>query len=1360
MFSPDATIHSGHTNSLRNPRRRQRNDSEGVRHPRKRSKISSETFSPSPDKIPNGNGFLGVNGHARNENRAESVSLREVPVREKKLNGVGKRATKGDGSIVLTQNPHYSVRQLPSIPDQLEAESTPYRGSSLPFSNLALALTFNKAFIWDYTLPTTSPTTRTVDLPYSTRLTEPLPLGSLVTSGPSREVGLVVVFPSTGHIKFWEDVDNVASLNLLKNHRGGLDSKVHLPDKATITEIIDAGHAGFILLLSNGQLAQLMVRDSQGRSNINVDFLPFDGTSANNGLFSISGFGKIFRVHKCKHDIAAAKVRPSTTKGQMEVVATSSSGLFKIWNINWSGQHALDFEVDAHEEIAAAVYSDLDHDSSHNSTIKVIDFAFLPEPFGTISDVARQKSKRTIQTLALVSVANTSSLRYSLVEVDLHSGGSDIRRAFPLDSYRSSITNHDCKVPKLLLPHPGHTVTIVFEDAVVLASLQIKESSPESQLLADSGELQSPYQDCFYLNIKDGFSLQGHEIEDRTGKDTLSQCILFSYPAGIVRITTLDPEKFDNGTDTARVTAKSKIEQVVFFSGVPGQIIDFSRKPELQFSNDEVELAALHVSKDILRSNSETFQAMAFNMDRQLSMRAQSLHLLAVYISANYPSISHSCKWKLLRDAEKLASVRKVWKYHDRNLQNETPQQRLLLPEWLEIVHGRHKTEARVEIGELDLVRQWFTRDVSRWESLVPSAYAYLQVNCKGGGFALADLLHQALETVEIVYGSLHAALEFRELHAENYGLIGEDFENGILRSNYEGLPEFWTSSHNLVNTTRTLVKLVSQQIGRPDDDIDDTLNAEVAQSLPKLARLCCVLNIERYTWYLHQDDAEKRVIGERIKREFDTVVQHELLTALNLADQQEQGIEIAEWLRNMTELVNLISTQFNMLFDTVRDFGDREGQYKSMADNQLDIAKERLQHFFNKYGNDFATPYFLRYLETKQPALIFNPSMSNSQYRKEFLQADPSRAKLRWINEVIVEKNPHEAANALLTVAETQETNIWCKKVELSIAKLSLLAADKIAALQRNSTELKLTTLQNKLYNHISLTVLESLDQDSALDLVMGTYAAKRVHRRPGVRQVIRLGFELLINQRVLDADMLIDILTLMDHEKSQSSADDISGQQFYLALDVLATSKSSKSPFIYESLQKLIWKRCYFMDDWNTINKTEGKSDEHVGRVLQKTVLFRTLKACAKATLLKGAPHVIPIPPSECVSAGCSPQELIHRFPSEDMHHHVMSDNAKDGEQLTKYIEHARLDEWVKACDDLAIQIVNKEGDDEAEEKRLEQEGVLGWKEKPSTDWVLEEEDDERVTGARSAATSTFNGDDEAEGSGEQSDTEMGGM
>jgi nuclear pore complex protein Nup133 len=96
MFSLESPAHTAR-NSLRNPRRRQRIESDSHRS-RKRSKLNDETFKDPAGTHINGNGNSMMNGHAV-QSVDNSVVLVDMPVREKKT--APKRASKEDTGTYL-----------------------------------------------------------------------------------------------------------------------------------------------------------------------------------------------------------------------------------------------------------------------------------------------------------------------------------------------------------------------------------------------------------------------------------------------------------------------------------------------------------------------------------------------------------------------------------------------------------------------------------------------------------------------------------------------------------------------------------------------------------------------------------------------------------------------------------------------------------------------------------------------------------------------------------------------------------------------------------------------------------------------------------------------------------------------------------------------------------------------------------------------------------------------------------------------------------------------------------------------------------------------------------------------------------
>ena len=136
MSLQSATREGARRSIARNPRRRQRPETDSVGHQprRKRSKVTSETFDRPTSTNGDDSGEPVSNGHMESRHRTSATpneSL-DIPVRVKKISN--RRAPKTEGGAVMvsetpieidlislkalqTQNDHYTLRHLPSTPD-------------------------------------------------------------------------------------------------------------------------------------------------------------------------------------------------------------------------------------------------------------------------------------------------------------------------------------------------------------------------------------------------------------------------------------------------------------------------------------------------------------------------------------------------------------------------------------------------------------------------------------------------------------------------------------------------------------------------------------------------------------------------------------------------------------------------------------------------------------------------------------------------------------------------------------------------------------------------------------------------------------------------------------------------------------------------------------------------------------------------------------------------------------------------------------------------------------------------------------------------------------------------------------------
>jgi nuclear pore complex protein Nup133 len=1072
--------------------------------------------------------------------------------------------------------------------------------------------------VWDYSAEIT-PKIVSLSLPFGLRVSDPLPLGAIVRNGPSNDFGVVAVAPSTGKIAFWENIDSAEARSLYPQRHQGAEGSVKLYSGETITDVVDIEHAGFILVSSGGRLVHLTLRDSQGRPSISTSILNAPSTS-NGSFFSLKGLlGSTIRK-----SIASVKARPSDSKGQMEVITVTSTGLFQQWDLSWSGQHNFIREVDAQAELASAVQPDASPESRNLQEAQVLDFAIMEQP----------RSQDTVSLLVLVVSSGPDSLDYSLLEVDLLSTGAITRRAIPLRNFHQPQIVQE-PTGSLLLPHPGHTAYVQFPGAVCVASLAEPEESPDNQLLLDSGRPTLPFQDTIYFRDDLNVVFSGHALENGNRKDKRANALVFVQGYGVVQISARPPPVDDKDEDRRRVTARSKLEQATFFSTAPANIIDFSVKSRFSFPDDEIAQAAMDISTDILKSAYDYLDKVTSSMDEQFQQRAAALRTLISQLQSDYPPLAFQTKWRLLWHAEKLAAAHKLWlwyqdKQQDQQLHPESYPENILMGDIIRAVNERYKTAIRPDLGETDSIRQFFLKDVDSIHILIPWGWFYLRTfYIKDGAKEQPPIMQRLSEGTDVMLVALETAFEFRKANIEAYDLDADSLRDGILKPGhgYDILPQFWTSSHNIVSSIRSLVDVGRNlAVSNYEEGYQEGLAQKIGKDNPRLVKVGCQAHIERFQWALEQSEEKQREMGRSLKHEWNTNVRPSHIIGLMEIGLATDGMKLAEQYHDMPTLVELVWDETNWLESEKATTRSKMEQAESTV--KLNRIKERISRYFEMYGDDWAEAFYSKYIKENQAAQLFTKEYLNQPALTKFLRADPSRARLRWINEVTGEKNYEAAAASLYDAGTKQETNAWCQQIELSIAKLAMLCkketkkgvppqpattepkektkAERIRDHRFSSTlhQLEYAKIQEEVYERLLPIITGALDDQSAVELLMAEFGQGRLRDRPAHQSILKEGFENLIHHRVIDPALMIDILTLMDSENKEEPSL-LDSNEFIYAMRVLMINWHDIHRTTRDGLLKLVWKRLCIKDNWAEINQTKEVSDVQLGDFLLQTNL-----------------------------------------------------------------------------------------------------------------------------------------------------------
>lgn len=1059
-------------------------------------------------------------------------------------------------------------------------------------------------------------------MPFDLRPTDPLPLGAIVRNGPTNDYGVVAVAPSTGRIVFWENIENAEARSLYPQRHQGVDGAVKLYSGEIITNLVDIEHAGFILISSSGRLAQLTLRDSQGRPSVSTIFLN-DPNATSSSLFSLRGLlGSSIRK-----TIASVKARPSDTKGQMEVITATKNGVFQHWDLSWSGQQIFKHEVDVHDEMLSAVQAGISAELRAQTDVQILDFAIMEQP----------RTPGSVSCLALVALFGRQTLDYSLMEVDLAGSEGTVTRTIPIKCL------HQQQLPTeptgaLLLPQPGHTAFVQVPGAVVIASLAQPEESPETQLLSDTGKPSLPFQDTVYFREEMSVVVCGLSTAGTTRKERKATALIFVHGAGILQFSAQPPSEDEANVERTKVTARSKLEQATFFSSKPGNVIDFSVKSRFTFSEEETAQAAFDVSLGIISSSYDYLDKVTSSMDEQFKTRAVALRTLMANLRSDYTTLPFLTKWRLLWHAEKLAATHKLWNWYEAKLQDQQAHpdaypEKVLMSDIIKAMHERYKTPINPDLGETDPVRQYFLRDIDTIGILIPWGWNFLRTfYMKEGEKEQPSVMQRLSEGSDVMLVTLETAFAFRLENVEYYGLDSASLDGGILKpgQGYDELPAFWTSSHNIVSSVRSLVDVGrNMAVENYEEGLQEILSQKIAKDNPRMVTIGCQTHVERFQWALEQADEKSRDNGRLLRDEWNNKVRPSHICGLLELGMATEGMNLAEHYLDMPTLVKLIWEETIWLEKEKAEMRSKMETAESTV--KLNRIKERVSRYFDTYGDDWAEAFYLKHISEGKAAQMFEPEHLNQAALTKFLRADPSRARLRWINEVSGEKDYEMAAEALFETASKQETNVWCNKVELSLCKLAMLCQkeekpgqtrpsdphEPTKAMKIREKNFKIVedqweyaSIHGLLYDHLSATFEKALDDEVAVDLLMEEYGRGPIETRPAHTTLLREGFENLIHNRVIDPALMIDILTLMNDTGETEPTSVIQSNEFIFALRVLAASWHSIHRTTRDGLLKLIWKRLCNKDNWAEINNTRDISDATLEEFLASTYVGSTFR------------------------------------------------------------------------------------------------------------------------------------------------------
>lgn len=1116
--------------------------------------------------------------------------------------------------------------------------------------------------------------------------------------------------PSTGKIIYWENVSSAASLGIPRQKQNGLQGSISgLLSGEHATDILNGEPSGVFVTFSTGRVVHVAVRDSQGKPTVMAHFLKSRANQSSGGL--LGGIKSVLGGGSWRKDVAATRAGESHQRGQRDIMIATSAGLIEIWDTHWNSGSVMKKQFDVKKDVCSSLGTD-GMDGTSEQDVAVLDAAYANSEHAQDSAASEEESWPLF--LVVASSRSLDSKRLYVVQITLSASETRILSTRPVDLHNIPTALGDTR-PRMLVPRVGDTAFIIIGQSVILMSLAPVEETPGLQLLNDSGQLPSPFQDSINFRAGREYEILGAGVEDRRDGGSYPTCLAMVREFGVIRITALPRSRMEGEIEDAKITAKDKLEQAVFYGSMRGNPLNLVSQDGLDFPAQEIEEAALKICRELLQSKSKFIPSAAIPLEQNLRSRAKALDDLASLLMRQRRHFDRMVWWELLWSAEKLAAQRAMWKIEE-GCRKGTGKKTTFLAQVIGSMSEKFRTVSDAQDNVDDHVRHWFLYDTYRMEHVVPWIYNAIKAQKGKSSRQAQKMSGEILNASELSLAILETAFQYRDGNATRFGLDEGYFEDGVLSAGYESLPEFWTSqsmsyveTSNLLDLQLDICRAWVQKMGLASEAPDNEILRKIARNCTGQIRVLGQMHLERVRWLSAQGDPGLMDEGVAIE---DAHTRQRKWHLFKLAGIGKLGdaISLAEKFRDMTVLAELIVE----LQDQTKchNLAHILSKQPDTADNAPGDIGRKFVHYFENFGEAWADAFFTRQISMGQSGTLF--AMKNFQpFVTQFLRKDPAYSRLRWINDVVGEHDYDAASKTLKDMATEGESDIWCHHVQLSLSKLTRLAScekdrtdetvfqDDIKYLENYAD---IDGVQEVIHAHIQPVLQGAIDQKAEIELAIDCFGKTVAEDRPSLHEVLGDALTKVVTRQVIDPDQLVDLLTLIDLSQVASYDDnDLSGQEFFLALRVIQLSGyRQRDPLYHSSLQKLVWRRCMIRDNWDARGKADETSADEAETSEHDTALFQTLTHCLgesmrlqfHAALWNQADIIytehsdessqsafyIPRTASELQLSKSESDVLVSRFRPEQQIR-IARDLDLENEILCQYLGEGKLEFWFKS-------------------------------------------------------------------------------
>ncbi|KAF5114386.1 hypothetical protein DV454_002977 [Geotrichum candidum] len=1086
-----------------------------------------------------------------------------------------------DGIIELTRNLKYIVSKLPATPAVLKTSATDIIAVTDQTTSFALAVSHSGVHVWEYTIPDHVPHTYFFPTPAGSDLP---PLAALVSPiAGSREPGLVTVDSRSGAVSYWEGVGGAIANDLLHKKKN-ISHTIKLHSSEVVETLYNAEPAGIIAITSTGRYVLLTFRDLVGKPLLNSETMR--GGFGSGLLASLKG---AVSLSGPRRNVVSVKRAVSTGRDERQAIFITEQGNLMLWDCFRSGQSRLLFENSIRELILNNVSSLYPH----------------AEPTFVIHDVDFNGRNHHVYILtSFVNNASTDEVYYVLFTLKVSSNDAEIVSSHRLQTFTSPSS---CR-PQLLVPEPNNTIFVLFSQAVVLIDTAPEENHANSPRRWEDIITFLPGVEAFAFGGEDAIKNNDKLVRN-------SGVVVLTRNAGVLRIERLEsktPHIVDSDTLDWEI-AKAHIEQAVFYGhknqGV--NVVDFQYRREFQFSSEALSEAFFRVGYEIYKGKSPYLPPMLPSLTEYLTLKWDSLMRLFQYSRDNFfEKVDTRTRLRLLEFAERVHVARQLWADYDDQV-SRNPNSKPLFGTYIAKKAGQNV--------QGDPVRLFFTHHLDQLFDTFREGLVEIQNTDLDEANKLVILFLQS------------GAFELRHtLAGSMLGLTEDD----LLQIS------FWTDKAELLTILQTSYQLTANKLGNLD--YKDPRYSQLGNELVHIVAVQCELfttlirRIDKLgPEYLELDNPQPELLAAG---EYDDAinlarsVKSEYLSRREgyLAKLVEVGHKadaagIAEKYQIYPSLVKII----------VSDLVSEQARGGPPSPVALGLV-EKLHEFIERFGYDFASVLYQHYINIKELKLLLKQFPEFNEYLERFF-ASGNYGRISWIHDLSSHKFSNAAETLLkeaTSIGAGTESTLENKKLQLSIAKLSVLANGNSSASLRSAIEaqLAIVNIEADLRQQLLLQVSDGKFHPDELTRALHT------RKLPALVSVFTRAAEHLVQGQPLAVEELIDVLTLMDTEDASADV----RRNFFRALQLLAlpSTKLSRERLLLN--YQLVWTRLYLQDDWQAL--ATSQNDATAKAKSEKTVLYATLyESFTNARFPAAAPRELEAIAADIATASAAVSDLI---------------------------------------------------------------------------------------------------------------------